>query len=53
MRKGRLSEAELVSEKIRKAIIEFNSIELQNHDARSAPKELWDKVREVKGQNKK
>ena len=53
MRKGRLDEANSIATKIGRAIIAHNSICFKDLNSRSDTKELWEKVRNVTGKNKK
>ena len=52
MRKGRVPEADALTLKIRKAVIDFNSVSFKGMNSRSGAKELWDNVRVVTGKTK-
>jgi Reverse transcriptase (RNA-dependent DNA polymerase) len=53
MRMGRLEEANSISIKISKIIIDYNSVCFKDQNSRSGAKELWDNIRSVTGRNKK
>ena len=52
MRKGRRDEADAICVRVRKLIIDFNSVSLKGVSTRGGAKDLWDKVKKVTGKRK-